>query len=676
LTKQNLQSTIEELETSNEELQAINEEMLASNEELQSTNEELHSVNEELYTVNAEYQRKITELTELTHDMDNLLLSTDVHTIFLDGQLRIRKFTPKMGEMFHLISADVGRPIEGFMHQIQIEGLPRKLEEVLSHGNVYNEEVKTSSGDHCLMRILPYRGESERSGVVLTLIDLTELKKAESRFRHAIEASPSGMLLVDSSGKITLINSECEAIFGYDRAELIGRPLEFLVPERLRDEHRENRQRYFSAPRVRGMSQGLDVWGLRKDGTEIPLDIRLSPIEGFEGMSVLASIIDMTRSKKLESSLRLQVDQRDRFLATLSHELRNPMAAIVSAATLLSRMRGGTEACEPCGIILRQAAQMTALLDDLLDVSRVTQGKIKLRQEPIDLRDICRESLETVEPLIAAHRHQVSVRLPETPVFVDVDRGRIMQVVENLLTNAIKYTPDAGAIELSLAPTGNMASIVVQDNGRGIEPELLQSIFDMFVQSDSTLEHSDGGMGVGLTLVKTLVELHGGHVHASSPGTGHGSTFTVELPLTSRLPDHPATHGPYGATLSGVHVVLVEDNRDARLMLESLLSMDGYEVHAAANGVQGLAMILDLKPPIAVVDIGLPGMDGYEIARRVRAAGHNDIRLVALTGYGRDEDRQAVHAAGFNHHLVKPVRIDELEAILNSVRSVKGPSGR
>jgi two-component system, chemotaxis family, CheB/CheR fusion protein len=665
-TKESLQATIEELEASNEELQAINEEMLASNEELQSTNEELHSVNEELYSVNAEYQRKIAELTELTHDMDNLLLSTDVHTIFLDENLCIRKFTPRMGELFHLISADIGRRIEGFMHQIHVDNLLKKLLNVLEQGEVYNQGVMTETGDHFLMRILPYRGEREREGVVMTLVDITDLRKAESRFRNAIEASPSGMLLVDATGKITLMNSECESIFGYEREELIGKSLESLVPSRIREEHRQHRDEYFQAPRVRGMSQGLDVWGVRKDGTEIPLDIRLSPIESSEGPLVLASIIDMTRSKVLESSLRLQVDQRDRFLATLSHELRNPMAAIVSAATLLSRTVAHPETKEPCEIILRQAAQMTTLLDDLLDVSRVTQGKIKLRVEPIDLRDICRESLETVTPMITAHRHQLRITLPETPVFAEVDRGRLLQVVENLLTNASKYTPDAGRIELELSTHAQMAMIRVRDNGRGIAPELLESIFDMFVQSDSTLAHSDGGMGVGLTLVRTLVELHHGKVYAQSEGAGHGSTFVVELPITENRPETPAP-STTERLQQATRVVLIEDNRDARLMLESLLSMDGYEVQSAANGVQGLALIFDFKPQLAVVDIGLPGMDGYEIARRVRQSGNQEIRLIALTGYGREEDRAAVLEAGFNHHLVKPVRIDELEKILNSV---------
>jgi two-component system CheB/CheR fusion protein len=667
-TKENLQATIEELEASNEELQAINEEMLASNEELQSTNEELHSVNEELYTVNAEYQRKIAELTELTHDMDNLLVSTDVHTIFLDENLCIRKFTPRMGDLFHLIPADIGRRIDGFMHQIRFDGLQQKLIEVLENGMVFNVEVETASADHLLMRILPYQGERDRAGVVMTLVDITDLKKAESRFRNAIEASPSGMLLINPQGRIVLINSVCESIFGYEREELIGQPLENLIPERFRHTHVQHRGEYFAAPRVRGMSSGLDVWGLRKDGTEIPLDIRLSPIESAEGLSVLASIIDMTRSKVLESSLRLQVDQRDRFLATLSHELRNPMSAIVSAATLLSRSAVQEDVKGPSDIILRQAAQMNILLDDLLDVSRVTQGKIKLRLEPIDLCDLCREALETMEPLIAAHRHRVTLGLPDKPVVAQVDRGRMLQIVENLLTNAIKYTPDAGDIQLEVIEKQPRAWIRLTDNGRGIAQELLESIFDMFVQSDSTLEHSDGGMGVGLTLVRALVHLHNGSVHAASEGIGKGSTFTIELPTT----DQTIVMEPKAEQIEEkkhLTIVLVEDNRDARMMLESLLSMDGYEVHSAANGIQGLALILDVQPQLAVVDIGLPGMDGYEIARRVRQAGHASIQLIALTGYGRDEDRAAVMEAGFNHHLVKPVRIEELERILQTRQS-------
>ncbi|MGE3777215.1 MAG: chemotaxis protein CheB [Pirellulaceae bacterium] len=567
-TKENLQATIEELEASNEELQAANEEMLASNEELQSTNEELHSVNEELYTVNAEYQKKISELTELTHDMDNLLVSTDVHTIFLDEQLCIRKFTPKMGQVFNLIAADIGRRIDGFVHTFECQDLPEKLANVLSHGWRYEEEVRTKAGDEFLMRILPYRGDTERSGVVMTLVDITSLKQAEARFRNAVEAAPSGMLMVDRHGQITLLNSETERIFGYGRDELLGQSVEMLMPERYRQRHVRHRQTYLQHPRLRPMTTQLDLVGLRKDGSEFPIDVRLSPLSTPRGVAVLSAVLDVTDRKRLESSLRTQLTQRDRFLATLSHELRNPLAAILAAAAMVSRLAGdGSEsAADPCGVIRRQASQLAALLDDLLDVSRVSQNKIRLRPEPVDMIRLCEEAIEAVSPAIAAHRHEVVLDAADKPVWVEVDRARMLQVLENLLTNAIKYTPDGGHIQLQVSDEARQAIVHVRDNGRGIAPHQLESIFDMFVQAEDTLDRSQGGMGVGLTLVRSLVELHGGKIEARSAGRDCGSDFVIRLPLTTKRPRRDIVtvvdHDPQQLRLA-----IVEDADDAREML-------------------------------------------------------------------------------------------------------------
>lgn len=670
-TKENLQATIEELEASNEELQATNEEMLASNEELQSTNEELHSVNEELYTVNAEYQKKISELTELTHDMENLLLSTDVHTIFLDEDLCIRKFTPKMAEVFNLIPADVGRRIDGFMHTIECNGLQDKLAKVLGLGEFYDEEVRNKAGDEFLMRILPYRGDTERSGVVMTLIDITSLKQAEVRFRKAVEAAPSGMLMSNRDGRITLINSEVERMFGYDREELLGQEVEKLMPARFRDRHTGHVQDYFHAARLRPMGTGLELLGLRKDGSEFPIDVRLSPIGTSDGMAVMAAIVDVTDRKRLESSLRDQVVQRDHFLATLSHELRNPMAAILTAASVLSRLsEQSKESTEACAVIRRQASQLAKLLDDLLDVSRVTQGKINLQREVTDLNLLIREAIEAVGPLIESHYHTLHVELSEEPLWIDGDRTRLLQIVENLLTNAVKYTPDRGNIWLKMTRDGRHAVLQVRDDGKGILPELMECIFDIFVQSDETLDRSEGGMGVGLTLVRSLVELHQGKIEACSEGRNQGSEFTVRLPLTTKRPpdiESVPEHDP-----EALRVVLVEDTDDAREMLAALLELEGYRVQTAATGPDGLELIRRERPHVAILDIGLPGMDGYQIARTVRQDTKRDeVFLVALTGYGREEDHEAVLEAGFDEHLVKPVKLKELKTALGkAVKSV------
>jgi len=670
-TKENLQATIEELETTNEELQATNEELLASNEELQSTNEELHSVNEELFTVNAEYQRKIHQLTELSNDMDNLLSSTDVHTMFLDEGMCIRKFTPRMGEVFNLIPSDIGRKIHGFVHTISCENLTVKLNKVLTKGEIHEEEVRNHLGANYFMRILPYKGDPGRAGVVLTLIDITMVKAAENRFRNAIEVSPNGMLMVDSNGRITLVNTELERIFGYLPGELIGQPMEILVEAGMVMRHMELRNHYFQNPyMLRRMGGDTDVMGRRKDGQTIPLEIRVNPIQTPTGTQAIASVMDISHHRKLQKALREQVEKRDRFLATLSHELRNPMAAILTASSLLSRVgQENQEIAQPCDIIQRHSAQIATLLDDLLDVSRVTQGKIKLRSAPVELQSVCRESIEAIAGMARNRRHQVVWTEGPQPIWVEGDRVRLLQILENLLSNAIKYTPEGGVIQVEATQSEGQAILKVRDNGCGIAAEMIDSIFDMFVQSDDTLDRSEGGMGVGLTLVKSLVELHGGSVKAISAGKGAGSEFVVSLPMTVNRPVNlgvPKEQKPK----EPIKIVLVEDNRDAREMLETLLKLENYEVaESACDGPSGLEAVLKHRPHAALLDIGLPGMDGYQLARRIRAELGSSIRLIALTGYGRGEDQEAVLAAGFDEHLVKPVQISRLDQALKKLCS-------
>ncbi len=671
--KENLQATIEELETSNEELQATNEELLASNEELQSTNEELHSVNEELYTVNFEYQRKIEELTQLTHDMDNLLDSTDIHTIFLDENLRIRRFTPKMAAVFHIIDADLGRPIHGFMHSIQCADLTAKLAKVVDERRQYEEEVQNSEGETFLMRILPYRGDPDQSGVVMTLIDVTNLKAAESRFQSALEVSPNGILMVSSQGGITQVNSEVEQIFGYSRSELVGMPLETLIATEMRDQHRSQREEYFQDPYViRRMGDLPYVWGLHRDGRRIPLDVHVRPIATPHGKQAIASVVDVSRHQQLEESLREQVTRRDRFLATLSHELRNPMGAILTAASVLNAPGAETpELDAACDVIRRQASRMSRLLDDLLDVARVTQGKITLRMELVDLVEACRNSVEAVRPMIEAHRHQCQTRYPEQPVWVRADRIRLVQVIENLLTNAIKYTDDTGLIEVVVSRRGSRAIVSVRDNGRGMPPELIETIFDMFVQSDETLDRSDGGMGVGLTLVRSLLQMQDGTIEARSAGPGQGSEFVVELPL-AEPPTARSTQlasARTGDSTVSTRLILVEDDDDARDMLASLLRRYGQQVLAtASDGLEGFDKIMQLRPEVAILDIGLPKLDGYALGRKLREQLGDQIYLIAVTGYGRNEDRETVIESGFDQHLVKPVEIKQLVRLLQSRR--------
>lgn len=672
-TRESLQATIEELESSNEELQATNEELVASNEELQSTNEELHSVNEELYTVNAEYQKKISELTELTHDMDNLLNSTDVHTLFLDGDLCIRKFTPQMGAAFNLIPSDIGRRIEGFAHNIPSENLMEKLADVISTGTRVEEEIQTTAQHHFLLRILPYRGETNRSGVVLTLVDVTESREAETRFRGTFENAAVGIAHVELDGRFARVNQRLCDILGFGRDDLLRRTLASIT---FGDDQAEELAQFAALKRGDIDRYNLEERLQRNDGSFVWVSLTVSLERDDRGMPLYAICVvqDISTRKQFETQLSEAVTQRDRFLAMLSHELRNPLSAIVNAAALLERMPSGSDKTEkPRRVIRRQSDRVAALLDDLLDVARVTQGKIVLERTTCNLNEIVAESVETLRTLIDAHGHTVEMHVCEQPLWIDADSTRVLQSIENLLTNAAKYTPAHGRITVTTEIEGSEAKakkwavVHISDSGCGMSPELLRRVFDLFIQSDHTLDRSEGGMGVGLTLAKSLVELHGGTIEARSDGVGQGSEFIVRLPMVSAPTPKAGPAKPTAPAASPRRLLLIEDNEDAREMLRSLLELDGYLVTTAADGEEGLARLQQGEADVALIDIGLPKLDGYEVARRFHSEqSRPKTRLIALTGYGQEVDVRRAAEAGFDEHLVKPVDVQELGRVLQT----------
>lgn len=660
-TKENLQATIEELETTNEELQATNEELVASNEELQSTNEELHSVNEELYTVNAEHQRKITELTELTDDMDNLMRSTEIGTIFLDRALRIRKFTPQIVHAFQVMPQDIGRSIEAFSPSIDHVTLIDDLQRVLETGDAFQRNVQDRNGNWFLLRVLPYRAKGQIDGVVMTLVDIGQLKQTEAELRRMSKVFMDGadpIIIEDLAGIIVDLNREAEHAYGWPREELLGKNVLTLVPAVFHAASLELRERCKNAEHVRNVeTQRRDRLGKRHT---ILLTLSLLTNEHGEPIGIATLSKDIDIQKQAEKAATEAVLRRDEFLAMLSHELRNPLGAVLNAAQLLSHERASWESVNMAAdVIQRQGRQMARLLDDLLDVARVTQGKIGIRKQVVDLAVLLEDAVEAVRPEIDGRRHKLDIDICEQPLFVEGDAARLLQIQENLLVNAAKYTPPGGRIRVRLARENDDAVIAVEDNGQGIMPEMLTAIFDLFVQEKRSLARTEGGMGIGLSLVKLLVELHGGSVSVASEGRGKGSTFVVRLPLTTKRPENPpALIMPRS---KGKRVVVVEDNADSRTTLENLLRFDGFEVVTAADGVAGLEAIRREQPDVALLDIGIPGMSGYELAKQVRAEfDSRPIRLVALTGYGRAEDHASVMAAGFDDHLVKPVGRDDL----------------
>ena len=688
-TKESLQAAIEQLEASNEELQASNEELQASNEELQSTNEELQSVNEELYTVNAEYQRKIAELTELTNDMDNLLASTEVGTIFLDGQLRIRKFTPQAAGIFGLVPHDVGRPIETFAHTMHHPELVDDLKRVLASGKAVERDLTELNGRSFFLRLLPYRAKGVADGVVLTLIDVSGLKAAEDALFHEryllnslLLTVPDAIYFKDTRGRFIRVNPAMAARLGIpEPADLIGKTA-FDLPDQnaAMALHREDEavlrtgqpQHYRLEPRT--TADGTGGWDLV---TRLPLVDRGNAIVG-----VIAIFRDVTEQIRAKAKIDDEVRRRDQFLAMLSHELRNPLGAVVTATAMLK----GVEAPNGIGeravnVLERQSRQMARLLDDLLEVSRVTQNKIELRRRTLDLRLVAAEAADAVRPQMDDKDLDFAVDLDPEPVWVYGDAARLQQVQINLLSNAAKYTARGGRVTLRVCHEANGAVIRVSDNGAGIPPQLLESVFDLFVQADHTRDHSNGGLGVGLTLARALVEMHGGTVSARSDGDGAGSEFSVRLPVTTsedlpQIPDSASLSAPP----PGTSVVVVEDNADSREMLCTMLTHAGLSCHGAADGTAGLRLVDEIAPAIVILDVGLPGLDGLEVARRLRAnPRHRGVRLIALTGYGQNRDRAATTAAGFDYHLVKPVQPGELLALLarlqTSFASATGDAG-
>jgi CheY-like chemotaxis protein len=368
-----------------------------------------------------------------------------------------------------------------------------------------------------------------------------------------------------------------------------------------------------------------------------------------------------------EETLREADRRKNEFLALLGHELRNPLSPITTASEVLSRtLAEEGRARRMIDLIKRQAAQLSRLVDDLLDIGRITQGRIHLQRAPVDLASVIAQAVETVERQVREKQHKLSITSSYEPLYVEGDSVRLVQCVLNLLTNAIKYTDPQGEIRVQTRSEGDSAIIEVIDNGVGLSAELLPRVFDLFVQSGRTLDRSQGGLGIGLSVVKRLVEMHGGEVVARSAGFGQGSTFEIRLPR-ARRPRAPGPEAP-ACTAPPRRVLIVDDNEDAAKSLASLLDFMGHVVQAVCSSKEALACAESFKADVVLLDIGLPEMDGYELARRLRAmAPLSGTRLVALTGYGQAEDRERARAAGFDDHLVKPADLRALDRTLAGI---------
>ncbi|MGB7328884.1 MAG: chemotaxis protein CheB, partial [Rubripirellula sp.] len=470
-SRENLQATIEELETSNEELQATNEELIASNEELQSTNEELHSVNEELYTVNAEHQRKIGELAELNQDMNHLFENTDVATVFLDRELRVRRFTSRVKKVFDLMEHDIGRPIRSFLPKFAVGDLVDGLSRVLEEDKPQECETVAEDGTSYLMRMLPYRAGEKVEGVVLMLIDVSSMEVLRDRLRWMsaiVESTDDAIIGQDLEGVITSWNAGAQRLYGHSPEQAIGQPVSILIPEDRQGEVSE----YHSAIAAGERLHTRDTIRLCKDGSLLHVSLTVSPV--FDAHSNLIGISkiarDVSERISMEEEIREQVRQREAFLATLSHELRNPLNAALNASRLVRDDRADAETRHQAAeIVERQISMTRMLLVDLLDMSRITQGKIQLKREPVDLCQLIHNVRETVQSDITRHARQLVIQVPDYPLVVSGDAMRLLQVQVNLINNAAKYSPVDSDVIVSIDQQEDQAVISVTDVGVGME---------------------------------------------------------------------------------------------------------------------------------------------------------------------------------------------------------------
>jgi signal transduction histidine kinase/ActR/RegA family two-component response regulator len=407
----------------------------------------------------------------------------------------------------------------------------------------------------------------------------------------------------------------------------------------------------------------------RPDATTVTLHISAAPLFDEDGQprDAVGAFLDITELKRAERALVEAGRRRDEFLAMLAHELRNPLAPIRNAARVMALADQGEPRLRWVrDLIERQVAYLTRLVDDLLDVSRIVRGSIVLRKERVELAALVAHALEAAGPLIEAKGHRLAVRLPDQPVRLDGDPVRLSQVLLNLLHNAAKYTPAGGQVELAAQACGSEIEIAVRDSGIGMPPELLPRVFDLFERGEHHPGQADDGLGVGLTLVRRLVEQHGGSVQAISAGPGCGSTFTVRLPTTDAPPlAQPASAPVAGAPNAGARVLIVDDDPAVADSTAVWLQLEGHDVRVAYDGESALESSLEFRPQVVLLDIGLKGMDGFETARRLRALpGGDRLCLVAVTGYGQEDTISRARAAGFDRHFTKPVPPEPLLALL------------
>ena len=694
--REQLQETIEyseisteELRASNEELQAINEELRSATEELETSKEELQSVNEELVTVNYELKVKVEETGKANDDLNNLIASTDIATVFVDSGLRIKRFTPRATDIFSIIASDIGRSLLDLTHRLDYDELADDVSATFETLRPVEREVRSNEGRWYIVRLLPYRTTEDRiEGAIMTFFDITARREAEesarvneARMRMVAESTHDyAIITLDADGRATSWNKGAERMFGYTEAEMLGLTLEILfTPE---DRERGAREEELRRARDEGRAED-ERWHLRKDGSRFYASGVTNPLGpaaeyGYAKIARdeterLRQISERDEALSHEHRERTGAEHaaamKDQFLAIMSHELRQPLNMIGINADLLSRIpevRASGLAMRCAETIRSSVVSQAKIIEDLLDLSRVRTGKLALSVAPIHVEkvigaivDVARADPSTRGLLIEAYGL-------EADLVVMADAVRFEQIVMNLLSNAVKFTPQGGRIEIRLGAEDGRMRLDVADSGQGIAPGSLPKIFEMFGQPNSVTTRSKGGLGIGLALVRELVNLHGGRIEARSEGIGKGSCFTVWLPLLEQG-GHEVNAAPADAqrNIAGLRVLLVDDVEDAVLVMQSLLELYGAEVLVATSARQALEILGREQVDLLISDISMPDMDGYGLLSEVRKMPrHATLPAVAVTGLGREQDIAAAREAGFSAHLGKPLSVDRLLAII------------
>ncbi len=582
-------------------------------------------------------------------------------------------------------------PVLGRSHYDVLPDIPERWKEVhrraLAGEVVAKDEDRFDRADGTVQwlnwEVRPWHDVSgEVGGIVISMEEITERKRSEEailrseeRFRAIFEKAGSGIAIADCDGRLREVNPAFCEMLGYTRDELIGGLAFNLVHPA---DQSMNLQEFQRLRQGEVTALEFEHRYLRKDGQTVWVRKSASLLLDKNGRleAILALVTDVTERRRMERDLRDADRRKDEFVATLAHELRKPLAPIRNAVYVLQRSgadnpSAGDKARSLLAMVERQVDHLVRLVDDLLEVSRMTSGKIELQKKQCDLNIILRHAVDTSQPFIQSGGHRLTLELPSSPLTLHADPVRLTQVFANLLNNAAKYTEHGGHIWLKARRSGEQVIVSVRDNGIGILPEMLPRVFDLFAQSDDARRRAQGGLGLGLALVRSLVQMHGGQVEVRSEGCDRGSEFVVRLPITAAVAKEEDTKmGEAAASHPSRRVLVVDDDHAVADSFAMLLEQLGVSVHVAYEGETALSAVSAFKPDIAFVDIGMPGMDGYETARRIRMlAEAQGIFLAALTGWGQEDDRRRSMDAGFDCHFVKPIKIDVLEDLLASPKS-------